>query len=651
LETDPERGAFIEAFWRKRDFSPTTPENEYRAQHYERLAYANEFFGRDTFRDGWMTDRGRFHILLGEPAERTSFDGYDESYPTELWFYNDPELKRLGLPPYFYLLFFRRQGTGELELYSPAIDGPSALLAGYQVPSNDFRAEVERAYRELYRVSPELAHASLSFRTDEGDIAQFSAPSFGTIALLDGIAKAPFRGLDTSYAERYDFERGSVESDYLFSYVPSWGMAKLLPGPRDSYYLHWVIEIDAKNISLVKDEDKGVYQTVFVVSIEVMDRHHPDRRLLQVSKESFVSFTEAEAEAGTRMPFAYSGMVPLASGARDVRIILRNRACTGRDESGCRRSYTLFDASVDVPVWETAQPALSELIVAYGTERPPGEGAYRPFRFGSLQLLPNPRGAYANGDSLVTMTEVLNGPPGSQLKFRIIERDAGRVQLEKSVAVDAFRLEPVVQELLLADFAGGRYQLAVDLLDTLGEVLASRTSFFEVSPRTALPRPAVRVSWPLVFPEIPGLVETALGEQYLVLDEKERARELFEAAVAANSNMGAARESLASLLMEEGDAPRVIDLLEPAFQQVPDRYEIAVLLGEAYFERADYPKASAVLEKALTLRRPGARLLNFLAISQNHLGNRERARELLEQSLSLQPDQPQMKKLLEELRW
>ncbi|MGH9336271.1 MAG: GWxTD domain-containing protein, partial [Vicinamibacteria bacterium] len=385
LETEQERDAFIEAFWQKRDPNPTTPENEYRVQHYERLAYANEFFGRDTFRDGWRTDRGRFYILLGEPVERTFFDGYDELYPAELWFYNDPELKRLGLPPYFYLLFFRRQGAGELELYSPAIDGPSALLTGYQVPSNDFRAGVERAYRELYRVSPELAHASLSFRTDEGDIAQFSAPSFGTIALLDGIAKAPFRGLDTSYAERFDFERGSVESDYLFSYVPSWGMAKVLPGPRDSYYLHWVIEVDAKNISLVKDEDRGVYGTVFIVSIDVMDRDHPNRRLLQVRKESFVSFTEAQAEAGTRMPFAYSGMVPLAPGPCDVRIILRNRACTGRDESGCRNSYTLFDASVDVPGWETARPALSELIVAYGTERPPGEGVYRPFRFGSVE--------------------------------------------------------------------------------------------------------------------------------------------------------------------------------------------------------------------------------------------------------------------------
>ena len=490
LAAEQEWDAFIEAFWRKRDPNATTPENEYREQHYERLAYANKFFGRDTFRSGWMTDRGRFHILLGEPVERTAFDGYDDVYPSELWFYNDPELKRFGLPPYFYLLFFRRHGAGELELYSPAIDGPSKLLSGYQLPSNDYRAGVERAYRQLYRVSPELAHASLSFRTDEGDTAQFSAPSFGTVALVDGIANSPFRGLDTAYAERFDFEKGTVESDYLFSYVPSWGMANVLPGPRESHYLHWVIEVDAESISLVKDEARGVYGTVCIVSIDVVARDDPDRRLLELRRESFVSFTEADAEAGMRRPFTYGGMVPVAPGSYNVRIILRNRACTGRDESGCRSAYTLFDASIDVPEWDTDRPALSDIIVAYGTERPPGDGVYRPFRFGSVELLPNPRRAYTTTESLVAMAEVLNSPPSSQLRFRVAERaDPGRVQLERSVPVETFRLEPLVQELSLEDFVGGRYQLAVDLLDSQGEVLASRTSFFDVSPRTALRRP------------------------------------------------------------------------------------------------------------------------------------------------------------------
>ncbi|MFQ5790004.1 MAG: GWxTD domain-containing protein, partial [Acidobacteriota bacterium] len=130
LESLEEREAFIEAFWRKRDTNPSTPENEFRDEHYQRLEYVNKFFGRDTFRKGWQTDRGRYYILLGPPRERQYLEAQDAIYPAELWFYNDPKLKRYGLPPFFYLLFFRRHGSGELELYSPLTDGPRALLTG-----------------------------------------------------------------------------------------------------------------------------------------------------------------------------------------------------------------------------------------------------------------------------------------------------------------------------------------------------------------------------------------------------------------------------------------------------------------------------------------------------------------------------------------
>ena len=59
LETREERVRFIEAFWRKRDPNPATPINEYRDEHYRRFEHANKFLGRDTFREGWRTDRGR----------------------------------------------------------------------------------------------------------------------------------------------------------------------------------------------------------------------------------------------------------------------------------------------------------------------------------------------------------------------------------------------------------------------------------------------------------------------------------------------------------------------------------------------------------------------------------------------------------------
>src|ERR1043165_7616235 len=42
LKSDAERERFIEQFWRARDSKPGTSDNEYRAEHYRRIAYANQ---------------------------------------------------------------------------------------------------------------------------------------------------------------------------------------------------------------------------------------------------------------------------------------------------------------------------------------------------------------------------------------------------------------------------------------------------------------------------------------------------------------------------------------------------------------------------------------------------------------------------------
>ncbi len=107
LETVEERNRLIEAFWRKRDPNPATPQNEFKIEHYTRFEHANKFLGRETFRPGWRTDRGRYHIILGKPRQVERFDGYSELVSAELWFYEgDP---RKGLPAFFYLLFFKKK--------------------------------------------------------------------------------------------------------------------------------------------------------------------------------------------------------------------------------------------------------------------------------------------------------------------------------------------------------------------------------------------------------------------------------------------------------------------------------------------------------------------------------------------------------------
>jgi len=66
LSNDEERDQFIEAFWQRRDPTPDTIENEFKEEHYRRIAYANEHFAAGI--PGWKTDRGRMYIMYG-PAD------------------------------------------------------------------------------------------------------------------------------------------------------------------------------------------------------------------------------------------------------------------------------------------------------------------------------------------------------------------------------------------------------------------------------------------------------------------------------------------------------------------------------------------------------------------------------------------------------
>ncbi|GGH04606.1 GWxTD domain-containing protein [Silvibacterium dinghuense] len=98
LSNDEERDSFIEAFWQRRNPNPDSPENEFREEHYRRIAYANEHFAAG--KPGWKTDRGHIYIAFGPPDskdEHPSGGMYDRpmeegggqtsTYPFEVWHY------------------------------------------------------------------------------------------------------------------------------------------------------------------------------------------------------------------------------------------------------------------------------------------------------------------------------------------------------------------------------------------------------------------------------------------------------------------------------------------------------------------------------------------------------------------------------------
>jgi GWxTD domain-containing protein len=67
MNTDEEREQFVEQFWLRRDPTPDTIENEFKEEHYRRIAYANEHYASGI--PGWKADRGRIYITFGPPDE------------------------------------------------------------------------------------------------------------------------------------------------------------------------------------------------------------------------------------------------------------------------------------------------------------------------------------------------------------------------------------------------------------------------------------------------------------------------------------------------------------------------------------------------------------------------------------------------------
>lgn len=134
LATPEEKESFIEQFWIRRDPDPMSAENEFKIEHYRRIAYANERFSSGF--PGWMSDRGRIYIIHGPPAEVESYPaggvfnrpmseggGSTTAFPFEIWRYRQVD----GVGADILLEFVDSSMSGEYRLtHDP--DEKDALL-------------------------------------------------------------------------------------------------------------------------------------------------------------------------------------------------------------------------------------------------------------------------------------------------------------------------------------------------------------------------------------------------------------------------------------------------------------------------------------------------------------------------------------------
>lgn len=123
LTTPEEKERFIEQFWLRRDPDRTTKVNEYKEEHYRRIAYANDNFTSGI--EGWRSDRGRVYIIHGPADEVKTFTaghhlnremseggGDTRTYPYEVWRYRHIE----GLGDDVELEFVDKTFSGSFQL-------------------------------------------------------------------------------------------------------------------------------------------------------------------------------------------------------------------------------------------------------------------------------------------------------------------------------------------------------------------------------------------------------------------------------------------------------------------------------------------------------------------------------------------------------
>ncbi len=645
LPTIQDREGFMKAFWEKRDPDPATPANEFKDEHYQRLDYANRIFSRDAPRPGWKTDMGKFWIILGKPHEIQRYDGLNEVVSNQIWYYiGDP---KYGQPPRFNLVFFKKQDIGEYELYSPMGDGPEALLRAGSGPF--YRTDQNVAVDVLEVVSMDLARASLTVDLTEpvGNFlaARNSRQPMTTMvkvpinveAVIANIEESPQKRVSIDYLDAYLRYKDKVTADYSFRFVPSRQYYAVLYGPEDTPFLHYSLELDPTNFSLQVNDDGTKFYTTLDVTVEVRDRNGS---LVAVSESApYLELTSSQVQAVSGLPFAYHDDFPLVPGDYRLSLIVKNRAT---------KQFTAAETDLQVePVPDG--PALGALVVGYKSELTPGlaEDRYRAFQIGAEIVYPAVDTTFTPKDVAYALIQLWKAPPDYRLRLSVSNDE--RSPNPREVRVGSYGEGPAIEELSLVELESGSYRVRAELLDASGRTVSERVAPLNVSPRTSIPR-AGFVFRHSFNTESPGLLALARGQQHMARGEIAEAETSFRRAVASgNPGLVMARFKLATVLLHSRKADEALELLLPLKDKLADEPEVVEGLGLAFYLKQEFAQAVPYLERGITLRPPEFSLLNALGDSYQSLGNKDKAKEIFERSLALNPGQEAVKARLEAL--
>lgn len=632
LRTERDRDLFIEAFWKQRDPTPGTPENEYRDEHLRRFAHANKFFGRGTTREGWRTDRGRFYIILGPPANIERFEVSAHIVPCEGWsFYGDA---RKGLPPHFVLLFFQRGGVGEYRLYDPVADGPASLL----VNKRDIDpADYLDLYEKIKAMEPTLADLSVSYIPGEYNMDYSPSPR-NSIVLAD-ILESPRKDVNTSYATHFLNYRGIVSTEYLTNYTDNEAAVDIIPDPLlGLMFVHF--SVAPKTVSIDYYEPKERYYCSFRLDVSL---RRGETILFQYNRDYTPYFTEEELPRIRANGIAIEDCFPAVEGAAQMTILLQN--LVGKE-------FTVVERKIVVP-GEPAAPRIFGPYLGYRTDDYPRD-VQLPYKMLERKVAVDPRMTFGAIDPVTFLFGVARfderlragevrvlaqglretNPVRKSYVIRLQGHPPGRL-LALSQAIPAGELEP--------DY----YRLTLTLVDGTGAEVAESAAHFIVTPERAIAHPVANSR------AVPAagqfLYAFMLARQHEQAGANELAETYFERGLAAKPDYGNGLVWYAQFLVTTGKFDRALDVVEKLKNDRPKAFEYWLLRGSALKGKGLYAEAVESLLAGNRIYNSDTRLLNALGDCYRNTGRAEKALEAFRASLKLNPEQPEIRGLVAEL--
>ncbi len=471
LKTDEERQQFVEQFWMRRDPTPDTEENEYKEEHYRRIAYANDHYASGI--PGWKTDRGMIYIKYGAPDEIDSHPSggsytrpYEEgggetsTYPFEDWRYRYLE----GIGTNINIEFVDASMSGEYKIETD----PEAKDALLYVPGAGLTQAEQMG----------LADKSQRFtRSDGTHLGTGSQPlsesqnEFTRLEQLAKLQKAPvikFKDLEAAVNStiRYNSLPMQVRADYVRI--------------TDSTVLTNLTLLFKNNDLNYATKDKIAKTTVNLYGrITSLTRRPVNWFEDTVSSEVPAEMLQ-QAMTGSQI---YSKTIPLAPGSYRLNIV-------AKDTVG--NTMNNFEMALTVPHYEEDQLSSSSVILADQLERVPTKSiGGGPFVIRSSKVRPRVGDNFKQAETMGIYTEFYNfgmdektKKPEGTITYDVVDSTNKTVMTQteelQTIQNASSFLVTVEKKLPLKSLTPGKYTLKMTVTDKLKNKSISPSAPFTV---------------------------------------------------------------------------------------------------------------------------------------------------------------------------